>query len=128
ETMCPLAERSPGVRYGAHPSGAVCSARSAASWLACSLIAVSPMPVSSLIDVSRPMAALQDMVDSSNLRASAARERSCGVKANGWALPFQRPMTGVAAARFPVTASSATPAGADSHLEPLHTSASTPHC
>src|SRR5262249_40898082 len=68
------------------------------------------------------------MVDSSNLRASAARESSCGVKSNGVALPFQPTITGVAAARFPVTASSATPDGADSHLYPLQTSASTPQC
>ena len=50
--------RDAGARYGAHPSGAVCSASSAARALACSLIAVSPMPVSRLIDVSRPIAAL----------------------------------------------------------------------
>jgi len=56
------------------------------------------------------------MVDSSNLRASAARESSCGVKWKGVALPFQPTITGVAAARFSVTASSATPDGADSHL------------
>jgi hypothetical protein len=55
------------------------------------------------------------MVDSSNLRASAARESSRGVKSNGAAPPFQPAITGVAAASYSVMASSATPAGADSH-------------
>jgi len=58
ETMCPLAARSPNGRYGVQPSGAVCSTRSAASRPACSRIEVSPIPVRSLMDVSRPAAAL----------------------------------------------------------------------
>ena len=41
------------------------------------------------MDASSPEAALYDIVDSSNRRASPASESSCGVKSNGVALPFQ---------------------------------------
>src|SRR5690349_18939804 len=79
------------------------------------------------MDVNSPAAALYDIVDSSNRRAPAASESSRGLKSKGAAVPFH-PMTGgTASAISPVTASSATPPGADSHLYPLHTSASTPH-
>ena len=40
------------------------------------------------MEASSPEAALYDIVDSSNRRASAASESSCGVKSNGAALPF----------------------------------------
>ena len=54
ETMCPLADRSCNGRYGVQPSGAVCSARSAASRLAWSRIEVSPIPVRSLMEADSP--------------------------------------------------------------------------
>ena len=60
---------------------------------------------------------------------SGRGESSCGVKSKrrGAAFPAND-QRGWAAARFSVMASSATPDGAESHLYPLQTSASTPHC